>query len=229
MLIENGPFKGLIRNGYRVISADPPWSFKAFSKETGLGRSADRHYHCMDLESIMALPVHELAAKDCVLLIWVTDPILQQAMRVVEAWGFKYSTVGYYWAKTNQDEVTPSTGMGFWTRANPEQAWAAGIDLDDCMSQVHLFTKGHPKRLSAKVRRLIVSPRREHSRKPDEFFEYTEALVGGPYLELFAREERPGWTTWGNEVGKFRRAEWDDLLDPAARFLVDGDPYGGLV
>lgn len=80
-------------------------------------------------------------------------------------------------------------GTGYWTRANPEQ----------CL----LFTRGSPKRLSASIEKLIVSPRREHSRKPDEIYERIEKLVGGPYLELFSRQERAGWKTWGNQVGKF--------------------------
>lgn len=218
-LITEGPFKGLVKNGYRVIAADPPWSFKARS-DKGLGRSAERHYHCMNLDDIMAMPVRDLAAKDCVLLMWVTDPMLQLSFKVAEAWGFKYSTVGFYWAKTNQDNETPFTGMGFWTRANPEQLLACGNNLDDDMSQVHLFTKGHPKRQSAAVKRLLVSQRREHSRKPEDFFTQTERLVNGPYIELFAREERSGWTTFGNEVGKFRRAEGLELLHRDVRDLV---------
>jgi len=81
--------------------------------------------------------------------------------------------------------------MGYWTRANSEP----------CL----LATRGKPKRLSAAVRQGIIEPRREHSRKPDCVHERIERLVAGPYLELFARATRPGWTCWGNEVGKFDR------------------------
>jgi N6-adenosine-specific RNA methylase IME4 len=83
-------------------------------------------------------------------------------------------------------------GTGYWTRANPEL----------CL----LFTRGKPKRLSAAVRKLMIAPRREHSRKPDQQYQDIEQLVGGPYLELFARTEREGWTSWGNQTGKFGEA-----------------------
>jgi N6-adenosine-specific RNA methylase IME4 len=77
-------------------------------------------------------------------------------------------------------------GQGYWTRANPEDCWLA--------------TRGHPKRLHADVRQFITAPVAEHSRKPDEIYERIERLVDGPYLELYARRDRPGWMTWGNEL-----------------------------
>lgn len=219
MLITSGPFAGLKKHGYRVIAADPPWKYLTRS-DKGLGRSAERHYHCMDLQDIINLPVRELAAPDCVVLMWVTDPMIRLAWQVMEGWGFKYSTVGYYWAKTTREGSDKDAfGMGFWTRANPEQAWAASLDTEES-NQVHLFTQGHPKRQQKNVRRLIVAPVREHSRKPDEFFARTERLVDGPYLELFSRESREGWSTWGNEVGKFRNAAWNETIPLDARYLV---------
>jgi N6-adenosine-specific RNA methylase IME4 len=83
-------------------------------------------------------------------------------------------------------------GMGYWTRANSEP----------CL----LATRGKPKRLNADVRQGIIEPRREHSRKPDCVPGRIERLVAGPYLELFCRTTRPGWTVWGNQVGKFSEA-----------------------
>lgn len=159
---------------YGVIYADPPWGFKTHS-EKGLGRSADAHYDTMSLEDIKALPVADLAAPDCVLLLWVTDPFLFKAKEVIDAWKFEYKTVGFYWAKSPLSWF----GTGYWTRANPEL----------CL----LATRGHPKRQNAGVRKLVVSPRREHSRKPDEIHSYIERLCVGPYLELFARTRYPNW------------------------------------
>ena len=183
---------------YAVIYADPPWTFQTHS-DKGKGRSAEAHYDCMSLADIKALPVADMAAQDCVLLLWVTDPHLRNAFEVIEAWGFAYKTVGFYWAKKNKlSEPLPYGGLmgisdpgwfmgtGYWTRANPEQ----------CL----LATRGHPKRLNADVRKLIVSSRREHSRKPDEVYERIERLCAGPYLELFARQRRAGWDAWGSEV-----------------------------
>jgi N6-adenosine-specific RNA methylase IME4 len=177
---------------YKVIYADPPWTFATYSRK-GKGRSAEAHYDCMSLADIKRLPVADWAADDCVLLLWTTDPLLYTAIEVIEAWGFAFKTVGFYWVKLNKSAASPVyteanffIGLGFWTRANPEP----------CL----LATRGHPRRRRANVRKLIVSPRREHSRKPDEAYGRIEALCDGPYLEMFARSSRPGWDTWGIEA-----------------------------
>ena len=87
---------------YGVIYADPPWTFQTHS-DKGKGRSAEAHYDCMSLADIKALPVADMAAQDCVLLLWVTDPHLRNAFDVIEAWGFAYKTVGFYWAKAGAE------------------------------------------------------------------------------------------------------------------------------
>jgi N6-adenosine-specific RNA methylase IME4 len=183
------------RAKYRLIYADPPWAFKTFS-ETGHARSSEAHYDCMDVEGIRSLPVGDLAEKDCVLLLWVRDPMLPAALDVINSWGFQFKTVGFYWAKLNKSApemcFAPEdffTGLGYWTRGNVEQ----------CL----LATRGKPARKSKAVRKLIVSPRREHSRKPDEIYDRIERLVDGPYLELFSRTSRQGWESWGAEGGLF--------------------------
>jgi N6-adenosine-specific RNA methylase IME4 len=192
-----GPLVGLKKWHYGAILADPPWSFMTRS-DKGKDRSPETHYDCMSLDEIKALPVGELAAKDCALFMWTIDTHLAMALDVIAAWGFTYKTRAFCWAKTNKepgpalDDATWFKGMGFWTRANPEDCWLA--------------TKGAPKRQSKAVRRLIVAQRREHSRKPDETYERIEALVPGPYCELFARTNRAGWDQMGNEVGKFSPA-----------------------
>ncbi|MEK0083715.1 MT-A70 family methyltransferase [Benzoatithermus flavus] len=183
---------------YRVIYADPPWRFVTYS-DKGKGRSAEAHYDCMSLEEIKALPVNAWAGPDAALFLWTTDPMLPRSLEVLEAWGFAYKTVAFYWVKLNKGRdparLAPQdffTGMGFWTRANPEI----------CL----LATRGHPRRRRADVPKLLVSPRREHSRKPDEAYARIERLVEGPYLELFARTSRPGWDAFGNQTGLFDRA-----------------------
>ncbi|MCB2055859.1 MAG: DNA methyltransferase [Geminicoccaceae bacterium] len=183
------------RRDYRVIYADPPWTFRTYSRK-GKGRSPEAHYDCMTLDDIKALPVADWAASDALLLMWATDPLLERALEVVRAWGFTYKTVGFYWAKLNKgrephlvSEADFFTGMGFWTRANPEP----------CL----LATRGRPGRRSGAVRKLVVAPRREHSRKPDEVRARIEALADGPYLEMFARDGRRGWDVWGGQAGLF--------------------------
>jgi len=123
------------------------------------------------------------------LLMWVTDPFLQKSFEVIESWGFEYKTVAFTWVKTNRKSDGYFTGLGYWTRANPEM----------CL----LATKGKPKRISSSVNQLLVSKRREHSRKPDEMYSKIEDLLSGPYIELFARTQRQGWDSWGNQVDKF--------------------------
>jgi N6-adenosine-specific RNA methylase IME4 len=191
---------------YAVILADPPWSFTTYSRK-GKGRSAEAHYDCMTFEQVKALPVAEWAADDAVLFLWATDPLLPRALEVIDAWGFAYKTVGFYWVKENASGEGFFTGMGFWTRANPEQ----------CL----LATRGRPKRQAADVKRLVVAPRREHSRKPDEIYERIERLVDGPYLELFARASRPGWASWGAQAGLFdqgpvKTRQWASYSYPEA-------------
>ena len=179
-------FKGLRRNHYATILADPPWQFQTWSPK-GKGRSADRHYQTMTVSEIMLMPVSVLAARDSVLLLWTTWPHLRDAMTVISYWGFVYKTLGFVWVKVKDGQS--QVGTGYWTRANSEP----------CL----LATCGHPHRLNRDVPQIIAEPRREHSRKPDCVHERIEQLVSGPYLELFARKRVRGWKAWGDEVGKF--------------------------
>ena len=181
---------------YGAILADPPWRYQVWNRDTGLGRSAESHYSTMNWLDIAAIPVSDLALPDCCLFMWATGPLLPQALGLGAAWGFTYKSFGFDWTKTRakahtrfvtlDDTANWHFGMGYWTRANTEI----------CL----LFTKGHPKRLDAGVRELIVAPVREHSRKPDEVYGRIERLVAGPYVELFARHRREGWDAWGNEI-----------------------------
>jgi N6-adenosine-specific RNA methylase IME4 len=173
---------------YGVIYADPPWSFRTWS-DKGTGRGAISHYDTMGHSALAALPVAEIAAQDSALLLWTTDPLLPSALELITAWGFTFKTVGFTWVKTNAKSEGYFTGMGYWTRSNPEM----------CL----LATRGRPVRVARNVPQLVVAPRREHSRKPDEVPERIKRLLPGPYIELFARETRPGWDSWGNQTELF--------------------------
>lgn len=180
---------------FATVLADPPWEFATRSPK-GDGRSARRHYDVMTLDDIKALPVRDVVARDATLFLWATDTHLAHALDVMKAWGFTYKTVGFYWVKLNPSAPSSGlepfdffTGMGYWTRANPEQ----------CL----LGTRGNPKRYARDVSRLVLAPRREHSRKPDAVPERIERLVAPPYLELFGRRSRDGWYVWGDQAMRF--------------------------
>ena len=174
---------------YGAILADPPWHYQTWGKHSGT-RHATMHYDTMTIEEIKALPVEDLAADDCVLFLWMVDwmPPLD-VHEIIEAWGFTYKTIAFVWAKTTKDGTRYPIGLGQWTRANPES----------CI----LATRGTPKRVGRDVRKLLVAPRREHSRKPDEVYSRIERLVPGPYVELFGRQAWAGWDVWGNDTEKF--------------------------
>jgi N6-adenosine-specific RNA methylase IME4 len=141
----------------------------------------------MSIEDIRALPVAELAAKDCALFMWVTFPTLREAMTVLDAWGFTYKTVAFVWIKENRQTPSLFWGLGYWTRSNAEI----------CV----LATKGSPKRLSASVHQVILSRIEQHSKKPDETRDRIVQLMGDvTRVELFARQAAPGWDVWGNEI-----------------------------
>lgn len=171
---------------YSIIYADPPWQYKVYSKK-GAGRSAESHYPTMSIEDIRALPVGELADRDCALFLWITFPMLLDALTVIKAWGFTYKTVAFAWVKQNKKASTLFWGMGYWTRANVEL----------CI----LATKGRPRRKSAGVHQVVLAPVEEHSKKPDIVRDKIVTLMGDlPRIELFARQSPPGWDVWGNEV-----------------------------
>jgi N6-adenosine-specific RNA methylase IME4 len=190
------PFAGLPKHHFRVIYADPPWRFHAWSHR-GEGKGASQHYPTMRLEDICALPVGELAADSAVLFLWVVQPQLPDALKVVEAWGFHFKTVAFVWVKMprrwNPRQLSlvaqrPRLGLGYHTRSGAEQCWLA------------IRGKGY-RRQAQGIEQVIHSPLREHSRKPDEVAQRIERLVGEvPRIELFARGPREGWLVWGKEA-----------------------------
>ena len=172
--------------------------FKTYN-EKGRGRCPDwkrfkgspaKHYETMSLDDIKALPVGDYAAPDSALLLWAVWPLLPEALAVMRCWGFTYKTAAFVWGKTTR-AGRPAIGMGYYTRSASEV----------CL----LGIRGNVKRLSKSVRQLIIEPRREHSRKPDRIHTDIEQLFPGPYLELFARQQRPGWTCVGDQVDRIQR------------------------
>jgi N6-adenosine-specific RNA methylase IME4 len=179
---QNTPFPSDRR--YAVLYADPPWHFEVYNEESGVERAAGNHYSTMSLDEISALPIPSLATPDAVLFMWTTAPHLQESFQVLAAWGFEY--------KTNAVWVKDKIGLGYFIRGQHEHLLIA--------------TRGDmPCPLPAnRPPSVINAPRREHSRKPDEAYELIERMYPElPKLELFARQQRPGWAAWGNETSKF--------------------------
>lgn len=183
------PFEPLQPFSYDLIMADPPWQFETYS-DKGHEKAAQKHYQCESLETIKALPVGHLAASDCLLWLWATNPMLDQAFEVVRAWGFRFVTAGT-WVKTT---------------ANGKIAFGTGYRLRCANEPFLIATNGNPD-TAKNVRSVVMGPVREHSRKPEESFAAAESLMpGARRLELFSRQSREGWDTWGNEATKFDEA-----------------------
>lgn len=168
------------RPQFNVLYADPPWRL-------GSGGKGSPPYPTLRTEKICALPVESLAEKDCALFLWAVYSHLPDALEVIRAWGFTYKTCAFTWVKRTPKDTGFLLGRGYWTHSNAEP----------CL----LATKGKPQRAGTGIASLVISPRREHSRKPDEVRERIVALCGDvPRAELFARQKVQGWSAWGNEV-----------------------------
>jgi N6-adenosine-specific RNA methylase IME4 len=181
---------------FRTILADPPWQF-----QNKTGKIAPEHkrlarYGTMTFDDIAALPVSTLAADTAHLYLWVPNALLPEGIRVMREWGFKYKS-NIVWHKIRKDGGSDGRGVGFYFRN---------------VTELILFgVKGKNARTLKPGRtqvNYIATRKREHSRKPDEQYELIESCSPGPFLELFARGTRKGWTTWGNQAGDDYRPSW---------------------
>lgn len=166
---------------FNVLSVDPPWQFKTYDPVTGMDRAADNHYPTQTTAWIEKLPIDNYAAKDCVLFLWATAPMLPDALAVMAAWGFVYKT-HYVWVKD-------TIGTGYWGRNKHE------LLLIGTRGKVPAPAPG------TQWPTVIEAAKGRHSEKPDIFFEMIEEYFPNvPKAELFARGERAGWSVFGNEV-----------------------------
>jgi N6-adenosine-specific RNA methylase IME4 len=171
---------------FSLIYADPPWDFQTFSAK-GQGKHASRHYETMDLKAICDLPVADIAAEDCGLVIWDYGPLLPEVLQVIKAWGFTYRSELLVWVKITRSGK-PAFGTGYTTRKGAEMALYA------------IRGKGL-KVVDHSVRQCFFAELHGHSCKPDKAAESLERLFGPvPRIELFARRKRPGWASWGAEL-----------------------------
>ncbi len=178
---------------YRVLYADPPWNTQTWSAK-GQGRHAVQHYDVMNLQAIIDLgpEIQRIAGPDSHLFMWTTSAHLQQAFGVMDAWGFRFSSMGFVWVKLKAhpqlfwDKTSFFVGMGKTTRKGSEF----------CL----LGRRGRPKRNSASVREVVFAPVGRHSQKPAEVYDRIEEYSNGPYLELFGRAVPATWSAIGNEL-----------------------------
>ena len=172
---------------FGTILADPPWQFA-----NRTGKMAPEHkrlsrYATMKLEEILELPVATLSLPQCHLYLWVPNALLHEGLEVMKRWGFTYKT-NLVWYKIRKDGGPDGRGVGFYFRN---------------VTELILFgTRGSLRTLDPGRRQvnLLCTQKREHSQKPDELYPIIEHCSPGPYLELFARYHRQGWSQWGNEI-----------------------------
>ena len=171
---------------YKVIYADPPWSYRNFQGKGKAFGDVSAHYATMTTESISEMPVKNIIdPSGCLLFMWATYPNLPVALSVMASWGFTYKTVAFTWVKTRGKGWY--SGLGFYTNANAEVC---------LLGRVGKFT-----RVSKSVKQLVVAELGRHSEKPSEVHDRIEKLCGDvSRIELFARRHAPGWDVWGNEV-----------------------------
>ena len=182
---------------FHTILADPPWRFT-----NRTGKMAPEHrrlsrYETLSVDEIAALPVGQFAGAAAHLYLWVPNALLPKGLRVLEAWGFTYKT-NIVWHKVRKDGGSDGRGVGFYFRN---------------VTELILFgVRGKNARTLAPARsqvNLVPSRKREHSRKPDEQYDIIETCSPGPYIELFARGARKGWTIWGDQAADDYRPTWD--------------------
>ena len=182
---------------FRTILADPPWQFLNRTGKVAPEHGRLSRYETMATDEICTLPICELVQMPAHLYLWIPNALLPDGLRVMRAWGFEYKG-NIVWHKVRKDGGPDGRGVGFYFR-NVTELLLFGV-------------KGKNARTLPPGRRqvnFISSRKREHSRKPDEQYEVIESCSPGPYLELFARGTRPGWTYWGDQANDGYRPDWE--------------------
>lgn len=190
--------------GFDLIMADPPWSFDNWS-EAGEAKNAKAQYRCMGLDWIRALPVSMLAAPDCLLWLWATNPMLPQAIDVLQGWGFTFKTAGTWVKRTTRGRVAFGTGYVLRSANEPFLIGTRGAPKTTRSTRSALPTYDDGFHLEGdwpKGSITIEGVAGDHSVKPSEAYAAAEALMpNARRLELFSRADRPGWSSWGDEAG----------------------------
>lgn len=184
---------------YQIIYADPPWQYNSRANhKTRFRGGAYGHYNLMSMEEIKALPIEKLADNNCALFLWVTFPYLNEQIKLFKHWGFKYRTVAFNWIKTNKRQ---SINQYSFLPTDPDRFFGVGYYTKSNSEICLLGIRGQLYTINNRISSIIISPRREHSRKPDEARDKIVKLFGDlSRIELFAREKVEGWSSWGDEI-----------------------------
>lgn len=213
-------------DAFNIIYADPPWSYKQTVKNGVLKRKDGSWvYPTMSVKDLCCLgaDIQRIAKKDAALFMWATMPLLAEALQVIKSWGFTYKTCFVTWVKTTKTGDRPAFGVGYYTRSNAELCLVAirgkiasykrllpGEDPRGASSMSSIVHEEGPARinflslLEDSSTPVVMTPRREHSRKPDVVRDMITRLLGDiPRVELFARTQADGWSSMGNQTQHF--------------------------
>ena len=201
---------------FKTVLADPPWQF-----QNRTGKMAPEHkrltrYSTMKLADICSLPVADMLDETAHLYLWVPNALMPEGLEVLKAWGFEYKT-NLIWYKIRKDGGPDGRGVGFYFRN---------------VTEMILFgVKGNKARTLQPGRsqvNIIRSMKQEHSRKPDELYDLIERCSPGPYLEMFARGVRPGWTSWGDQANEDYKPTWPTYQNNSGRETFDKEKATAL-
>ena len=182
--------KVLDTGGFGTIMADPPWRFANRTGKMAPEHKRLKRYNTMTFQEIIELPIAQIVLPQSHLYLWIPNALLAEGLEVMRRWGFTYKT-NLVWYKIRKDGGPDGRGVGFYFR-NVTELVLFGV-------RGGMRTLGPGRRQT----NIIISRKREHSRKPDELYEIIEKCSPGPYLELFARNPREGWYQWGDEIEKY--------------------------
>ncbi len=190
----NNPAKDFIKEikgDFGTILADPPWQFQNRTGKVAPEHKRLSRYTTLTIEEIKSIPVYVVAREKSHLYLWVPNALLAEGLEVMKSWGFKYKT-NLIWHKIRKDGGPDGRGVGFYFRNTTE------LILFGIRGKLRTFQPGRSQV------NIIKTRKREHSKKPDELYKIIESCSPGPYLELFARGQRPNWIQWGNEVENYK-------------------------
>lgn len=172
--------------GYDLLVVDPPWDFQNYS-DAGTTKGADPHYDVLPIEQIKAFRIGDLARGDCLMLLWSTGCMLPQCLDAMRSWGFTYKSE-IIWRKVTRN-AKPRMGTGYRVRTMHEP--------------ILVGTVGNP--IHKPFPSVLDGIAREHSRKPDEFYRMIDRYAANLSFraDVFCRQSRPGWASFGNEATKF--------------------------